>query len=66
MLTQYDAIMTIATVRASGANSFFASPASKSTGSSTAIVVSVDANTGKRDYARAGDYAASKGESPSR
>ena len=46
MLTKYDAIMLTATVTASGTNSFFARPASSTTGSSTAMVVSVDASTG--------------------
>ena len=38
--------MATATVSASGANSFFARPASRSTGRSTAMVVSVEAITG--------------------
>ena len=46
MLTKYEAIMATATVSASGAKSFLASPASRSTGRSTAIVVSVEASTG--------------------
>ena len=46
MLTKYEAIIAIPTVMASGANSFRARPASKTTGRSTAIVVSVEARTG--------------------
>ena len=46
MLTTYDAIIATETVSASGAKSFLASPASKRTGKSTAIVVSVEASTG--------------------
>jgi hypothetical protein len=46
MLMKYEAIIATATVRASGAKSFFASPASSRTGRRTAIVVSVDASTG--------------------
>ena len=38
--------MATATVSARGANSFLANPASSNTGSSTAIVVRVDARTG--------------------
>ncbi len=46
MLTKYEAIIATATVRASGAKSFLARPASRSTGRRTAIVVSVEARTG--------------------
>ena len=46
MLTKNDAAIATATVIARGTNSFWASPANNSTGSSTAIVVSVDASTG--------------------
>ena len=46
MLTKYEAIIATATVSASGAKSFLASPARSTTGRSTAIVVSVDASTG--------------------
>ena len=45
-LTKYEAIIATATVSASGAKSFLARPAKRSTGKSTAIVVSVDANGG--------------------
>jgi hypothetical protein len=65
MLTKYDAIIAIPTVMASGAKSFFARPASKTTGSSTAMVVSVEASTG-RATALAPFSAASAGPIPSR
>ena len=45
-LTKYDATIDAATVSARGTNRRFARPANSSTGSSTAIVVSVEARTG--------------------
>ena len=63
MLTKYEAIMATATVSASGANSFLASPASNSTGRSTAMVVSVEAITGSAT-ALVPRSAASKGAQP--
>ena len=65
MLTKYEALIATATVSASGTKSFFASPASRTMGRSTAIVVSVEASTGSAT-AFAPSRAARYGPFPSR